>query len=210
MALPLEETTPVTEAIESWSQRIVDSLLVLTPLAERAVSDATRSLTPDTSPGTTAYNAARFWTALAQQAALTTEALASVLVLLGYKTEPRFVVTSATPVVFDYTDAVPAGSLPADATYELRLREVKASNGDIRSADAAFVLAGEQIPRGTPSHPVLFSGGQPDGVDLFLQVAVTEGSDATIATGPISGLVDLVPVGTAAPVATSTLYASVE
>jgi hypothetical protein len=113
MGLPLDETTPVTEAIESWSQRIVDSLLVLTPLAERAVSDATRSLTPDTSLATTALNAARFWTALAEQAALTTENLANVLVLLGYKTMPRFVLTSSTPVVFAYN-----GASPLDGAYD--------------------------------------------------------------------------------------------
>ena len=39
-----DQTTPVTEAIEAWVDHLSKSMKALAPLAEQAISDATRSL----------------------------------------------------------------------------------------------------------------------------------------------------------------------
>jgi hypothetical protein len=58
-------------------------------------------------------------------------------------------------------------------------------------------------------------GGQPSVGDLYLQIALTEGSTAPIPSGPVSGSIELVAVGpkvpgAAVPAATVTVYLSVE
>ncbi len=172
--LSLEETTPLTEVLESTAERIREALDVLTPKAERLVSDATRAQNPDTSVTTTVANLADFWGAWMDQAALGAERLASNLTLLTHDTIPPVEWLSQTPI-----------DVPAVAhNCIFRVTGLTSSEGRLITNREVTVVRPDLTPF-TPFNPAVPSEwpGQ-----VYLRIRTF----GWVPTGPVAG--QLVPV----------------
>lgn len=195
MGLPLEETTPVTEVIEATVDRVTEALHVLGPLAEQSISDLTRVASPDTSIATTVGNAATFWSALIDQAALGAERLASNITLLTHDQIPIVEWVSQTPI--DIGDPPPA----TGCIY----RPVDLLSSEQRPIDAREVRVarpdGTLITRFDPAFPDGRWTGQ-----VFLRVRTF----GWVPSGPIAGSLQPVAPFTMASVGPpSPVYCSV-
>lgn len=178
MALPLEQTTPLTEVLESTAERVKEAIDVLGPKAERLVSDATRDQDPDTSVATTVANLANFWTAWVDQAALGAERLASNLTLLSHDTIPPVEWISQTPITIP--------TLPA-ATCIFRATGLTSSEGRAITDREATVVRPDLSPI-TPAQPAVSAGWSGE---VFLRIRTF----GWVPTGPIAGsLVPLDPI----------------
>lgn len=181
MGLPLEQTTPLTEVIESTVKRITETLETLGPLAEKAVSDATRSTNPDTSMATTTINAAHFWTTYVEQMALGLERAAGNMVLLTHDEVPVVEWVTQSPIIVD-------GS-PPEAGWTFRVASLVSSEGRaITDREVTFTrLDGQAVDR---SHPVLAD-------DWDHQLLARIRTWGWVPTGPIAGVIQPVVAGKA-------------
>jgi hypothetical protein len=188
MGLPLEETTPLTEVIESSVERITESLEVLGPLVEKAVSDATRSVDRDSSITAAILNGARLWTALIEQASLSVERTASNITLLTHDEIPVVEWVSQTPIDLP-------GEPPASG-WSFRVGSLVSSAGrSITDREVTFTrLDGSIIDRHHPVH-----AGSWDN-KVLLRVRTW----GWVPTGPVAGSVSPLVLGlvagSAAPV----------
>lgn len=175
MSLPLEQTTPLTEVLESTAERVREALDVLGPKAERLVSDATRAQNPDTSVTTTVANLADFWGAWVDQAALGAERLASNLSLLTHDTIPPVEWLSQTPIDVPTLDLSPclfrASGLTSSEDRPITDREVTVVRPDLTPI--------------TPANPAVDTAwaGQ-----VYLRIRTF----GWVPTGPVAG--SLVPI----------------